>query len=185
MERQTFFLIAALIVLPFAIFAVRSKLPEPTHATRPSVATAEPTVEKASITGTARVVDGDTLQIRDTTIRLHGIDAPERHQVCERAGQQWACGEAAASALKALTAGREITCNPMGQDRYQRTIAVCRSPEGLDINEALVRSGVAVAYRRYSSDYITIEEEARRNRQGLWGSKFELPWDYRAAQRTH
>ncbi|MEL6794848.1 MAG: thermonuclease family protein, partial [Pseudomonadota bacterium] len=28
--------------------------------------------------GTARVIDGDTLDIGDTRYRLHGIDAPER-----------------------------------------------------------------------------------------------------------
>ena len=36
----------------------------------------------ADVTGKARVVDGDTLHINQTKIRLHGIDAPEMKQIC-------------------------------------------------------------------------------------------------------
>ena len=36
------------------------------------------------IKGTAEVVDGDTLKIDNKKIRLHGIDAPEMKQLCQR-----------------------------------------------------------------------------------------------------
>ena len=36
----------------------------------------------ADVTGKARVVDGDTIWIANTKIRLHGIDAPEAKQTC-------------------------------------------------------------------------------------------------------
>ena len=36
---------------------------------------------KPEITGTPRIVDGDTIWIGETKIRLHGIDAPETRQV--------------------------------------------------------------------------------------------------------
>ncbi len=43
--------------------------------------------------GEARAIDGDTLQVGDTRLRLHSIDAPELRETCENsAGEAWACG---------------------------------------------------------------------------------------------
>ena len=36
----------------------------------------------APLVGSARVVDGDTLVIADSKIRLYGVDAPEKAQKC-------------------------------------------------------------------------------------------------------
>jgi endonuclease YncB( thermonuclease family) len=48
------------------------------------------------IVGPARVVDGDTIQLRDARVRLEGIDAPEAKQTCINArGREWDCGRAA------------------------------------------------------------------------------------------
>ena len=41
-----------------------------------------PTFALADITGPARVIDGDTIDIAGERIRLHGIDAPESAQTC-------------------------------------------------------------------------------------------------------
>ena len=41
-----------------------------------------PSPAHADITGKPRIIDGDTLQISNTKIRLHGIDAPEMRQTC-------------------------------------------------------------------------------------------------------
>ena len=48
-----------------------------------------------TITGPARVIDGDTLGVSGQRIRLHGIDAPEKNQTCQIEGTPWACGIAA------------------------------------------------------------------------------------------
>lgn len=64
----------------------------------------------ASLTGTADVVDGDTLRINDTRVRLVGMDAPEMGQLCRFGGTPSDCGERAKKALSALIDGIEVVC---------------------------------------------------------------------------
>jgi endonuclease YncB( thermonuclease family) len=52
-----------------------------------------------------------------------------------------------------------------------------------DLNAWLVRRGWAVAYRRYSKDYVPQEDRALRAKTGVWSGTFEMPWDWRRAQR--
>jgi conjugative transfer signal peptidase TraF len=61
-----------------------------------------PTAAMADITGRATVIDGDTLDIHGTRVRLHGIDVPESSQQCQRNGVNYRCGQQAANALDAL-----------------------------------------------------------------------------------
>ena len=42
-----------------------------------------------SLTGPARIIDGDTLAVQGTRVRLHGIDAPESAQYCRSQGRPW------------------------------------------------------------------------------------------------
>ena len=50
-------------------------------------------VALSDITGHARVIDGDTVEVAEERIRLHGIDVPESRQPCRRGGEPWLCGE--------------------------------------------------------------------------------------------
>ena len=59
-----------------------------------------------------------------------------------------------------FTAGSEITCRRKDIDRYGREVAVCRVGD-TDINALMVRSGMAVAYREYSGDYVSDENMAK------------------------
>ena len=69
-----------------------------------------------------------------------------------------------------------------GPARGRRPVAVCRvEGEGATLNEQMVRSGLAVAYRAFSSDYVPAEDEARIARRGLWAGTFERPDEYRVA----
>jgi len=47
----------------------------------------------------------------------------------------------------------------------------------------MVENGWAVAFRRYSLDYVGVEEEAKAVRRGIWSSGFVMPWDWRRGQR--
>ena len=74
-------------------------------------------IVSADITGIAHVTDGDTVKINNTRIRLHGIDAPERNQKCEKYGQEWRCGQASTKLLRTLTTNKTITCKGSSTDR--------------------------------------------------------------------
>lgn len=134
------------------------------------------------VKGSARVVDGDTLHIDNVKVRMHGIDAPESDQTCTKDGKVWACGKSSTQHLRDLIDGREVSCGWQEKDRYGRVVAVCRIG-GSDLNAAQVAAGLAVAYRRYSKDYVALEEQARTAGKGMWAGTFDLPKDHRAAKR--
>ena len=108
------------------------------------------------ITGQPRVIDGDTLEIGGQRIRLHGIDAPESKQLCYLDGRRWQCGKDAGLILSDLINHRTVACKERDRDRYGRIVAVC-SVAGEDLNAWMVLQGLALAYRRYSLDYVDQE----------------------------
>lgn len=134
------------------------------------------------IIGRAEVIDGDGLQLGDITIRLFGIDAPEGRQHCRREGRRWPCGEESARRLHELVDGRTVTCLPRDVDSYGRIVAVCRA-DGVDVADAMARSGLALAYRRFSDDYVPAEQAARSRRAGVWAGEFLPPWEWRASRQ--
>lgn len=135
------------------------------------------------LVGVASVIDADTLEIHGVRIRLHGIDAPESRQLCTNPfGQQWRCGQQAALALSDRIGRRTVNCAVRDVDRYDRAIAVC-AQDNQDLNRWLVSEGWAVAYRRYSRDYIGAEDQARRAGRNIWAGQFVMPWDWRRGQR--
>ena len=137
---------------------------------------------QADVTGPARIVDGDTLVVRNVKIRLHGIDAPERKQSCQTGASDYPCGQNATRALDKLIGSSVVRCVEKDRDRYGRVVAVCHAGS-TNLNAALVRQGWALAYRRYSKDFVDDEAEARRNKRGLWAGRFTAPWDWRKERR--
>ena len=105
---------------------------------------------QADLQGLARVIDGDTIEMEGLTVRLDGIDAPELEQTCLHEGRVWACGKAAADALRTLTQGRRM-----------------------------VELGWALAHYLFSYEYSRAEHHAKSARLGIWASEFETPWEWR------
>ena len=136
------------------------------------------------IVGRASVIDGDTIDVRGTRIRLHGIDTPETAQLCkDAAGKDYRCGQKAALALADHIGQRNVTCDPRDTDQYGRVVAVCRAGDE-DLNAWLVSEGHAVAYRRYAEDYVNAELTAKALRHGIWAGTFQDPSEWRKARRA-
>jgi len=133
----------------------------------------------AEIRGSARVFDGDTLEIGLVRIRLHGIDAPEFGQRCGTAGGgQWPCGREAADRLAAMADGTELVCIARERDHFGRIIATCHAGTR-DLAAELTAEGLAWAYTRFSDDYVALEAQARAASRGIWQGPAEAAWDYR------
>lgn len=141
-------------------------------------------VAAGAIEGRATVIDGDTIEIQGKRIRFHGLDAPESRQMCQNGkGESYRCGKAAAFFLDDLLKGRVVSCDQRATDRYGRIIGACTAINAngdlFDINATMVRAGHALAYRRYSKDYVRHEKLASREKRGMWAGSFHAPWDWR------
>lgn len=129
-----------------------------------------------------KVIDGDSIVVDGVEMRLEGIDAPEYHQLCYRADKSsYPCGIEAFKYMKKLVQNQNLSCKNLGKDRYKRQITVCFA-DGLDINQEMVKSGWAVAYDRYSRDYVDDEKLAKKKKKGVWQGKFMKPELWRRLQ---
>ena len=131
------------------------------------------------ISGIPKITDGDTIKISDKRIRFHGIDTPEKKQVCTKNYEEYNCGKISTDALTKRINGNVVICKLQDKlDKYKRYIGVC-FVDGIDLNKWMVRKGYAVAYRRYSEDYTEDENYAKRNKLGLWAGNFIHPEKWR------
>jgi endonuclease YncB( thermonuclease family) len=113
------------------------------------------------------VVDGGTLRLGQTVVRLAGIEPPQRGRTCRTAeGGAVDCGTAAANALAGLVRKRDVDCRLRGADRLGRPLAYCEAG-GIELNRALVSEG----WVRAAKDAPELSEEeklAKLQRRGLW-----------------
>lgn len=127
------------------------------------------------------VLDGDTIKIsqnhRNVTIRLNGIDAPEKGQ---------AYGHKAGDFVLTHASLKEVTVQTFGLDKYGRTIGDVYLPDGTMLNKELVKAGLAWWYCKYSMDQslAQLELQAREAKVGLWQDPKPVPpWVFRKHQR--
>ena len=85
-------------------------------------------------------------------------------------------------ALAGLVEEHWVTCKGGTTDRYGRLIGVCVTGP-VDLNAEMVRRGWALAYRRYSTDYVDEENDARAAGRGIWQGRFVPPWEWRRGKR--
>ncbi|BDA44516.1 Uncharacterized endonuclease [Coccomyxa sp. Obi] len=136
------------------------------------------------LTGPARIVDGDTLEVGGERVRLLGVDAPEKAQICQDAkGQGYQCGLAVKDALISRVGSSPISCEAKSRDMYGRSVSKCSAPGVGDLGTWLVSNGYAVAYRQYSKEYIPLEESAHAAHRGIWAGSFQEPAQWRREQK--
>ena len=137
------------------------------------------TIEAADLIGpVVSILDGDTLEVlhhqHPERIRLSGIDCPEKGQ---------AYGQKAKQAASALVFGKDVTIQTHGKDKYKRTIADVLLPDGMSLNQELVKQGWCWWYRKYAPGDTVLEElekSAREAKKGLWADSQPVPpWEWR------
>ncbi len=143
-----------------------------------------PLIASADVVGRIAVLDGDTIRVGDTKVRLHGVDAPELDQQCDTPSQTgFACGVWVKEQLAAKFGQRRATCTAIDKDKYGRVVAKCHV-SGQDIGAWLVSNGLAFAYRRYSLDYDLDEKAAFALERGLHKFAIQGPEAFRKAKST-
>ncbi|MCH8952730.1 MAG: thermonuclease family protein [Proteobacteria bacterium] len=97
--------------------------------------------EVGEFKGKCHVIDGDTIVIKRTKIRLAGVDAPE-------IDQPW--GQKAKWAMVELCKGHVVTAKLNGERSKDRLVATCYLPDGRDIGAELIKQGLALDWGHFS-----------------------------------
>ncbi|MAN77410.1 MAG: hypothetical protein CML24_09510 [Rhizobiales bacterium] len=135
-----------------------------------------------ALSGYISVRNGITFRMADSTLdyRLFGIGGCEVNQIAHLNGLAWPCGAVATGWLTQLTLGYEIECLNEGraEDAYATVLVRCFLPSGEDIASLALKEGMAwVLYHEGEpvvSEYLLTQEQARKERRGIWSSNFML-----------
>jgi micrococcal nuclease len=104
------------------------------------------------------VIDGDSIVIRKTQIRIFGVDAPELNHPF---------GQKAKWAMVSLCKGKTIRAEVTQIDAYGRAVAQCFLPDGRDLSAELVKQGLAIDWPKFSGGkYRSMETPDARKK--LW-----------------
>jgi len=126
---------------------------------------------RADVSGMAQVVDGDTLIVAGTRVRLWGADAPPFDFQCRKGERTYACGKDATRFLRDVIGNRGVRCEDKGTTAEGDMIGRCHTGFG-DLAWLLVESGNAFATDRLYRD---AEASARAESKGLWAGDFADP----------
>lgn len=126
------------------------------------------------ISGSYRVVDGDTIEVNGEKVRLLCVDTPEskfrgRAQYC--LDGETNCGELATGALIGFFGGVEkVECHYSKKDMYGRILGVCYGENYLlSYNELLLKNGFAYYYPcKEHKTWKKYQEDAQKSKVGLF-----------------
>ena len=121
------------------------------------------------VSGFASVQSGNQILIGKRVVRLFGIRAPQRDDICEIGEQPMKCGVVAWSELIRLADGWHVSCDIELKAKDGTDYATCYIGER-DVNETMVRSGWAKAVRTQTDRYGVDEDDAKNFNRGLWAS---------------
>jgi endonuclease YncB( thermonuclease family) len=125
------------------------------------------------------VIDGDTIDVATYgRVRLLGIDAPELGRGFDTAAP---FGTEARARLASLVLHRWVRLEQDGvtRDAYDRHLAYVIREDGVFVNAALVRDGLARVSARIAlvrlGELQRAEAEAQAFRRGMWGAAPQIP----------
>ncbi len=178
-------LVCLFLILPCANFRLESFRTSPSEITLPGVSQAQGALlfaqKRQSAYRLARLFDGDSFELVDrlgrrVSVRLFGIDAPEKDQ---------AFGDASRRNLYKLMKGRDVRVQALYKDKYDRHVALVYRVENgkidsVSLNQHQIRAGMAWVYERYCTagfcrTWKKEENLARKKRLGLWKGASPLP----------
>ena len=140
-----------------------------------------------TISGIAKVIDGDSIKIKEKNIRLIGIDAPEFKQKClDKNYHEYYCGKISTTFLKQLVNKKNIQCEYSKKDMYGRYLGSCNL-ENININYEMIKNGMAIIYNLKNTDeeLKNLENKARNKKIGIWQGAFLEPRKYRKKNRRN
>lgn len=140
-----------------------------------------------------KIQDGDTLTLdKGERVRFFGMDTPETYPNVQPYGE-----EAKQRVSRLIKEGNMsvhlLAVNGSSNtDKYGRLIRIVFINKDIDLNLLMIREGLAWACRRYlkgteyEKTYIEAEEDARRERKGLWSVTNPInPEEFRKSHRLH
>ncbi len=154
------------LLAPFVFLAAAFVAAAANAACQPTVSGEQATVDKH--------YDGDTLRLSDgRRLRLLGIDTPEMNY---RKGAPQALATTALHRLQSLLPrGGTLRLVPDRQqhDRYGRLLAHTYTPDGVSVEETLLREGLAVSFilppnLAQADCLLAAERAARMAHRGVW-----------------
>jgi len=168
---KVFFVLASLVALISLVMAGLQQVDQgaPSNSTATSTPpTGITLLPGAVLVDVVKIVDGDTIDVRaaetELRVRLYGVDTPERGDRCFRE----------ATERTRTLAGLQVQLIPDTrlQDSFKRELRYVYTAGGKSIDAALVREGLALAWREDGSQrtaLIALEEQARAAKTGcLW-----------------
>ena len=112
-----------------------------------------------------RAIDGDTLDTTSGSIRLFGVDTPQRGERCSKEATSRLAGLAGESV--------RVESGPRTAGPYGRPLYYAYTLVGHSIDAVLIREGLARAWNRdgqHRNYLVSLEESAKEQRVGcLWG----------------
>ena len=133
-----------------------------------------PTAAMAEVSGSALVMDGDTVTVQGQDISLYGIHAPSIVQSCGMDEDVWQCGWDAANRLETIIGSSTVTCTDIVENEDGKLVGRC-SAEGIDLGGAMIDEGLAVADPDTGADYQERAMAASDAKIGMWRSAFVDP----------
>ena len=133
------------------------------------------TSDENTLKGKARIIDGDTIEIKKEKIRFGGINSPERNEVGYKLAKDKLIEKIANNTL--------ICLREKKRDRYQRIVGECYVNDE-SLSSFMVKNGYACDYIYYSKGkYAKEQKYAKANKLGVWKMKYNTSWENKCRKK--